>query len=112
MPVRPFAIGFAPALVLAAIAATQANAQAPGNARAGLELARTRCADCHAVERGNHRSIQPAAPAFTVIANSPGMSARALAAVLQTSHRDMPDIVLAPRERADIVAYILSLHGQ
>jgi mono/diheme cytochrome c family protein len=112
MSVRLLAIGFAPATVLALAAATPAGAQAPGNARAGLELARSRCAECHAVERGNRRSIQPAAPALTVVANSPGMSARALAAVLQTSHRDMPDIMLAPDERADIVAYILSLKGE
>jgi cytochrome c len=112
MPVRHFTIGLAVAIGLAAVAAGAASAQAPGNVRSGLELARARCADCHAVERGNRQSIQPAAPAFTVIANSPGMSARALAAALQTSHRDMPDIMLAPRERADIVAYILSLHGK
>jgi mono/diheme cytochrome c family protein len=112
MPVRLLSIGFVPAVALAAVATTAANAQEGGNARAGLELARDRCADCHAVERGNRRSIRSGAPAFTVIANSSGMSARALAAVLQSPHRDMPDIMLAPRERADIAAYILSLHGK
>lgn len=110
---RPYAIGVMLAIVSAAAVPTvPANAQQVGNARVGLDLARAHCADCHAVERGNRRSIRPAAPAFTVIATSPGMSAPALAAALQTSHRDMPDIVLAPRERADLVAYILSLQGK
>jgi hypothetical protein len=37
------------------------------------------------------------------------MTAIALTAVLTTSHRLMPNIILQPDERRDVIAYILSL---
>jgi hypothetical protein len=37
------------------------------------------------------------------------MTSIALSAALNTSHRSMPNIMLSPDERADIIAYILSL---
>jgi mono/diheme cytochrome c family protein len=91
---------------------TVVAAQTAPDARHGLELARALCAGCHAVERGNLRSINPDAPAFSVVAGSPAMSEFALRALLRNSHRRMPDIVLTPGDRADVVAYILGLKGQ
>ena len=41
--------------------------------------------------------------------STPGMNAMALSAALNTSHRSMPNFVLAPDEQSDIAAYILSL---
>ncbi len=90
-------------------AAPPAAAQTSPDARHGLEIARTMCAGCHAVERGNLRSINPDAPAFSVVAASPAMSELALRALLRNSHRRMPDIIVAPGDRGDIVAYILGL---
>jgi cytochrome c len=43
------------------------------------------------------------------MASAPGMTAIALSAALSTSHRTMPNIMLEPDERTDIIAYILSL---
>ena len=43
------------------------------------------------------------------IASIPGMTATALSAALNTSHRAMPNIMLAADEQADIITYILSL---
>jgi hypothetical protein len=37
------------------------------------------------------------------------MTALALTAALQTSHKTMPNLIVAPEDRADVVAYILSL---
>jgi hypothetical protein len=37
------------------------------------------------------------------------MTAIALSAALNTSHRTMPNIVLEPDEQLDIIAYILSI---
>jgi hypothetical protein len=37
------------------------------------------------------------------------MTAIALSAALQTSHASMPNIMLEADERADIIAYIISL---
>ena len=38
-----------------------------------------------------------------------GMTTIALTAALLTSHRLMPNIILQPGERQDVIAYILSL---
>lgn len=97
------------AVAIIAGAAGGASAQESGDARAGLELARRACASCHAVERGNTRSPHDDAPAFATIAAVPGMSPAALTAALHTSHATMPNLVLAPDDRANVVAYILSL---
>jgi hypothetical protein len=37
------------------------------------------------------------------------MSSIALSAALNTSHQSMPNIMLEPEDRANIIAYILSL---
>ena len=37
------------------------------------------------------------------------MTALALTAALNTSHRSMPNILLPPEEQANLIAYILSL---
>jgi mono/diheme cytochrome c family protein len=88
---------------------TQLPAQTAPDARKGLELARAICAPCHAVERGNLRSINPSATAFSDLATWPAMSELALRAALQSAHQRMPDIVLTRTDRDDIVAYIVSL---
>jgi hypothetical protein len=49
------------------------------------------------------------APPFPMLATSPGMTTIALTAALLTSHRLMPNIILEPDERRDVIAYILSL---
>ena len=97
------------------LAAVIASAAAPGQAQEagqpsrGLELARQLCAQCHAVEKRQARSPNVNAPRFEVIASVPGMTGIALAAALNTSHRTMPNIMLAADQRADIIAYILDL---
>ena len=48
-------------------------------------------------------------PLVPVIAEVPGMTALALTVVLQSAHNAMPDLVLEPQERRDVIAYILSL---
>jgi mono/diheme cytochrome c family protein len=84
-------------------------AQDIGRASQGRELAQRVCAECHAVLREQARSPNEAAPSFAFIAGIPGMTAIALNVALTTSHRAMPNIMLEADERADIVAYILSL---
>ena len=87
-------------------------AQEIGDPRAGLETARAQCAACHAVERGNFRSVSSEVPAFAAIAAVRGVSVRALAAALHRSHRTMPAIVLPPQEQVDVIAYILTLRNE
>jgi mono/diheme cytochrome c family protein len=103
------------AAVVAALAgvcaSTQASAQEHGDAGRGAALAVGVCVACHGVRKGE-ASINPLAPPFTVVADVRGMSALALNVALQSSHRSMPNVVLDPQERADVIAYILSLKSK
>ena len=92
-------------------AAAHGHAQDEGDARQGQAFAQRVCAKCHAVRRGQGDSPNPNAPTFPVIAEVPGMTAMALTVVLQSAHNAMPDLVLEPQERRDVIAYILSLRS-
>jgi mono/diheme cytochrome c family protein len=97
-------------LVAAVLLGTPALAQDHGDARRGSVLALQTCIACHGVRKGQN-STNPSAPPFTTIAAVKGISAMALNVALLLPHRAMPNIMLDPQERADIVAYILSLKG-
>ena len=86
-----------------------AQAQETGQASRGLVLAQRLCAECHAIEKRYARSPNAHAPRFQAVASTPGMTAMALSAALNTPHQSMPNIMLAADEQADIIAYILSL---
>ncbi|MGZ5854019.1 MAG: c-type cytochrome [Xanthobacteraceae bacterium] len=93
------------------VAAQPGFAQNGGNAQRGASLAGSQCAECHAVNKGE-RSPKATVPTFSAIAATPGMTSLALEAALQTSHRQMPNVLLERADRADIIAYILSLKDQ
>jgi mono/diheme cytochrome c family protein len=80
-----------------------------GDVARGAEIARTVCAACHIVVRGQAAPPNSQAPPFFMLANTPGMTSIALSAALLTSHRSMPNIILEPEQRRDVIAYILSL---
>jgi len=105
----PAMAAVAVALMLSALSAPIASAQQFGSRTRGLETARQLCSECHAIENNNARSPNPDAPTFPTIAAVPGMTALALTAALNTSHRSMPNIVLSREEQANLIAYILSL---
>jgi len=99
-------------VVAAALAITTEGAatQEIGQASRGLLLAQRLCAECHAVQKEFARSSNANAPRFEAIASTPGMTAIALSAALNTSHVSMSNILLTMDEpAADITAYILSL---
>jgi mono/diheme cytochrome c family protein len=79
-----------------------------GDQRKGLAVAQEICATCHAVRKGQH-SPNVDAPTFETVAAVPGMTTIALQAALQTSHQSMPNLILTDEDRADVVAYIMSL---
>jgi mono/diheme cytochrome c family protein len=83
-------------------------AQDHGDVRRGSVLALRVCIACHGVRPGEN-SNNPLAPPFAVIAETKGMSAIALNVALLSPHRAMPNIMLEPQERADVIAYILTL---
>ena len=97
------------AIVAVALGGSRASAQESGDRGQGLVLARQICSECHTVDQSQAPSPNPAAPRFETISNVPGMTAIALSAVLQTSHRTMPNVMLTPDQLRNVVAYILSL---
>jgi cytochrome c len=78
------------------------------SAAAGHRLADAWCKECHAIEAATPGSAN-VAPDFLKIANQPSTTALALKVFLKSSHRSMPNIVLAPDQADDLVNYILSL---
>jgi len=86
-----------------------ARSQNSGDIAAGHKLAGEICSACHAIESGERQSPQPEAPSFDAVRETPGMTATALYAFFQTSHRNMPNVVLDPDQIRDVTAYIMQL---
>jgi mono/diheme cytochrome c family protein len=96
-------------IIVMCATAGSAPAQEVGSAQQGLRLAHQECAECHLVDKVAGRSSNPAAPSFETIAKTEGLTSAALTAMLQTSHRTMPNVVIKGGDLNDMVAYILSL---
>lgn len=78
-----------------------------GDTKAGLDYAKLYCSSCHGI--AGEDSPLPQAPRFADVAHQPGMTATALQAWLETSHPTMPNIIVAPKDMQNVIAYILSL---
>ena len=96
------------ALVLASIVlAPVVCAAEVGDAQRGHAYAKKVCAKCHAVEAGDMFSPTMIAPTLTAVAETPGMNARALLVWFQSSdHATMPNLMPAPGDLDDVIAYI------
>jgi mono/diheme cytochrome c family protein len=94
---------------LAALLATPCVAQTreTGNVEAGHAYAKKVCAECHAVERGENDYLNP--PSFQMVADSPGITERALAVWLRNPHPNMPNFILPQADMENVIAYIMSL---
>ncbi|MBS0234456.1 MAG: cytochrome C [Proteobacteria bacterium] len=90
-------------------ASLSANAQEFGDAKLGREFALKHCSECHAVEPDTGSSPNPKAPEFVRVAKTSGMTGRALAVWLDSSHPTMPNFVLHKDDRDDVIAYIMTL---
>ena len=77
---------------------------------AGAKVARTQCFTCHAVGR-NPRVIGGAAPTFTEIAGTRGMTQTSIEVFLSTPHEGMPNYSLSEKQIADVAAYVMSLRA-
>ncbi len=100
---------FMTAAAALALTAVRAGAEESGQPQQGLGVARKVCAECHVVEYREGLVDITAGPSFDAVANSPGITGLALSAALQSSHPNMPDLILSSEDRADVIAYILSL---
>lgn len=91
------------------LAAGPAVAQdALGNASMGEELARSVCADCHAVERGERGTDLTGAPSFQDVADRSSATALSLRVFLRSPHLTMPNFALSNDQIDDLIAHI---HG-
>jgi mono/diheme cytochrome c family protein len=100
-------------LALAGSLAAGASAQPAtdgGDPAAGREFALQACTPCHVV---SNKQVSPPrfaiAPSFDAIANHDTTTASGLHAFLSTPHPTMPNLILTPREQADVILYIMSL---
>jgi len=96
----------------AALAAVAAGAKAQ-DIPAGHAFAHEACNACHVVEfeqRTFRRFV--IGPAFREIANTLAMTATTLQVFLTSSHPRMPNLILTPEEKANVIAYILSFRDQ
>jgi mono/diheme cytochrome c family protein len=94
---------------LIVVTASQIRAQDVSEQLKGATFAQQVCAECHAVQPGQPRSPNGQAPTFETVAKTPGMTGIALTAILRTSHRTMPNIILANDDLRNVIAYIMSL---
>ena len=101
---------WAAAVFSSAPQAAQAGADRP-EAAASLERTVTQyCATCHGISE--EKSPLPEATRFRIVADRPGMTALALQVWMQTSHPTMPNIIVAPKDMRNVIAYIISLKGR
>ena len=75
---------------------------------AGYRLAEAWCKDCHAIEPATV-GTRGGPPDFVAIANRPSTTALSLKVFFRTSHRRMPNLIIAPEQADDLTNYILSL---
>jgi mono/diheme cytochrome c family protein len=104
-----FTIGAAAAMALTGAAGPPAAAQSDGIASRGAAYAEKNCARCHGVGPGDKFSPMPELAPFRIIANTPGMTGTAIAVWLRTPHKEMPNLMIEAGDRADLIAYIVSL---
>ena len=104
-------IGILAALTACQAVPPQSNVNTP-EAR-GYKLAVNRCADCHSVTFAETSPL-PQAPAFSAIANMPGLTPATLAQWMR-DHGNYPDEMYfeIPAEHIEeLTAYILTLRRQ
>jgi mono/diheme cytochrome c family protein len=88
--------------------ATSTAAEELGSTSAGKVYAQRVCAACHDVEKDDV-ALFTDVPSFQQIADTQGMSPRALRVWLQTSHPNMPDLIIPPDDMDNVISYIMSL---
>jgi cytochrome c2 len=100
------------ATAMALCIASPSWARENGDAQRGLSYAKANCGECHAVLATEVVSPRRGVATFKAIADTPGMTGTALAVWLQTPHKSMPNLIIPPDDRADVIAYVLSLRDQ
>jgi hypothetical protein len=87
-----------------------AQAEQVGDPQAGFVYAKEVCSKCHGISA--EPSPLPKATRFREVADRPGINGTALRVWLETSHPTMPNIIVAPQDMLNVIAYILDLKGR
>lgn len=95
------------ALLLLRLHAATGQPHAGNPASRGEALVGAWCLPCHSV--GRPGAVPSRDLDFAAIARMPSTTEMSLRAFLQSSHREMPNVILQPQDRDDIITYILSL---
>jgi mono/diheme cytochrome c family protein len=99
-------------ILVVGLLTTLAHAQELGDASKGRAFALSICAECHAVLPSQLTSPRIGVATFKTIANTPGMTDRALVVWLRTSHPTMPNLLIAPEDTDNLIAYFASLRDK
>ncbi len=99
------------ALCAALFGAAPSLAEGIGDARAGREVARSLCSQCHQID-GSGRDPSRVPPGFGAVADMASQTELSLRVFLQTPHGNMPRYQLTRDETEDVIAYILSLRAR
>lgn len=97
------------ALMIGVVAWAGTAVAQDGDPAQGRIYAERLCSDCHQIGPAPEPWTAMPGPPFASVVKTKGMTAMALSVWLQTSHPTMPNLILTPETRADIIAYILSL---
>ena len=89
----------------------QRNAKATGEIAAGRRLAETLCSVCHRIDNRSGPREGPG-PSFADIARMPSTTPLAISVFLQSSHNNMPNLILTQAEIDDVRSFILSLRDK
>jgi mono/diheme cytochrome c family protein len=82
----------------------------PGDVDAGRAYATRTCSDCHRVGPPKDGSAAVLKSTdFDMLAQIKGLSATSLNVFLVTPHPTMPNLIIQADDRANVIAYILSL---
>lgn len=98
-------------LVAVASALPVAALAQPGERAAGRRLATEMCGECHQV-RPNVPVLFQYPPSFQDIARLPSTTRLSLNVFLRSSHKNMPNFIIAKPDADNIIEYILSLKRQ
>ena len=77
-------------------------------AATGHRLAEAWCSGCHSIDAAT-AGAGNGPPDFTAIAHRRSTTQLSLKVFFQTSHRSMPNLIIAPDQADDLTNYILSL---
>ena len=83
-----------------------------GDAARGAAVAERWCVNCHVVSKTQTSAPKDAVPSFIAIADREALSKSELDRILSAPHGPMPTDALSRQDRADVIAYILSLNTQ